>query len=109
MSTLHKGFTPGPWFYGDGEGGKYFPHVVLGGANPKAGHYIVVNTTRGGNGGLMSECQANARLIADAPNLLAQLERTEAALRELLDATPTSCDDRRLNEAQKRAEELLRP
>lgn len=69
--------TKGPWFYNDGEKGKYFPHVVLGGDNPKSGHYITVNTCGGHNGGQMNECQANARLIASAPDLL---EACEAAL-----------------------------
>ena len=39
----------------------------------------------------------------------AERERDEAleALRALYDASPTSCEDRALNEAQKRAEQIL--
>ena len=66
--------TPGPWFFDDGEGGRYFPHVVLGGRDPKSGIYITINTCNGRNGGPIEECIANARLIAAAPDLLAALK-----------------------------------
>ncbi len=63
--------TPGPWFYNDGENGKYFPHVVVGGDDSNASDSIVVNSARGKNGGAtMSEHQANAKLIAASPDLL---------------------------------------
>lgn len=65
--------TPGPWHYDDGQGGKYFPIVKLGGP-PDSPHGITINDCRGKNGGDIHELQANARLIAAAPALLDALE-----------------------------------
>jgi ribosomal protein L15 len=84
MATEMK-YTPGPWFYC--EGGAYFPHVHIG---PKQlnsegccerNNDIVINAGLPPNaeeevsfGTTDEAAEANARLIAAAPDLLEALE-----------------------------------
>lgn len=68
--------TPGPWVV-DGSGIKVFADVSNG--YPP----IVAQATSGDNSLTLQTMEANARLIAAAPDLLAALERANSILAEL--------------------------
>lgn len=57
--------TPGPWTVANMDG-RVFPRVYLPRGDGRGESYIVINEGRAN----MEECQANARLIAAAPDLL---------------------------------------
>lgn len=80
--------TPGPWFIATG---------WIGAGHLRNDPRVIARV----DGFPYGDTEANAFLIAAAPELL-------DALTSLLDATPTSCDDSRLNEAQRQAEAAIR-
>lgn len=81
---MENKFTKGEWKYNDGLKGKYFPHVCIPSIRsnglPDETDYLTVNC----GGWNIETHQANAKLIAAAPDMLAALkeyvdhcERTE--------------------------------
>lgn len=55
LRKIVEAMTPGEWFYQDGNGGEFFPSVVLGGDDPNSEHSICINSCGGENGGYMPE------------------------------------------------------
>ena len=68
--------TPGPWHLGMDEDGKYF---ALAGGNESRTKSIMIARFDGGSnkGRSVDEANANARLMAAAPDLLEALEQVE--------------------------------
>ena len=83
--------TPGPWETDKMEG-DFFPRVILPPREDWCKSSITINEGRGD----MEECQANARLIAAAPDLL-------EALRELAGCLNVLNPNRRLVKALREA------
>jgi hypothetical protein len=65
--------TPGPWSYNRDEGGMH-GHVI------STGDYIICELPDAGDGA-SPDTEANARMIAAAPEMLEALEEAEYALR----------------------------
>lgn len=91
MTTSTTKHTAGPWGRNIPPVSKY--PIIYAGRNTHVAQVITRGLPE-------AEAEANARLIAAAPELL-------SAIVELLDACPTSCEDRRLNEAMKGAEKAI--
>lgn len=91
MTTSTTKYTAGPWGRNIPPASKY-PIIYAG----RSTHVAQVIT----RGLPEAEAEANAGLIAAAPELL-------SAIVDLLDACPASCEDRRLNEAMKEAEKAI--
>ena len=71
----HEGFTQGPWE--DDNSGKYYEGRVI----RMNGVVIARMSEPSGNSPSAAEVDANAALIAEIPNLLAENERLRAALK----------------------------
>ena len=73
MSTAPRQHTPGPWdFVGHDAGGSGYHLVEIGANHPSNTPALALVTAPAGRPD--SEAEANARLIAAAPELLAALE-----------------------------------
>lgn len=98
MNASATKHTAGPWTYQD-RGGREGWLVV----DPQSDNGDIIAQVDPDN--IMEDLgysnEANARLIAAAPELL-------SALVDLLDACPASCEDRRLMDAQRAAERVIR-
>lgn len=89
--------TPGPWHVNRISDQAYVEHE----AKVDGEMVFIADLQRSdSNESDWPEIDANARLIAAAPELL-------SAIVELLDACPTSCEDRRLMDAQRAAEAAI--
>ena len=78
--------TPGPWEVTDNTADGY-GQLVVGSMH---GAVAICYTAEPGDPGMPSECEANARLIAAAPELLAQLVKmTDAYAKAMKDAGVT--------------------
>lgn len=69
--------TPGPWSYNQDEGGQH-GHVI------STGEYIIADLPDAGDGAA-PHTEANARLIAAAPELLEALADQTAAAQRVID------------------------
>lgn len=83
MSTKYEGHTPGPW--------EVAPTLAL--EIISRTHGIIAKPCSGN----MVSAPFNARLMADAPTLLAQRDALAAALATMLGAADTDCLDDKSN------------
>lgn len=109
MKTKTVTHTPGPWTCCGNRPG-YFPSVHLGPHVEVDGNcrsQVVVNCQSWTPGGIESdECEANARLIAAAPDLLMALKTAEKIIQAARGHFPKSLRDSGRFELELRAAEI---